>query len=203
MTIASSKSVVLASSSITRHRLLESAGVIFEPVSPRVDEDEIKQAMVAENASPPKIAEVLAEQKAQAVSRKRPEFLVIGADQILELDGQIYSKPTNQAEARAALIDLRGNQHNLISFVCIVRDGQRLWHKVDTASLIMRDFSDEFLDAYLASIGEEAYGGPGSYRIEEVGSQLFSKITGDYFTILGLPLLPLLEFLRAHKALPT
>ena len=130
MTIASSKSVVLASSSITRHRLLESAGVIFESVSPRVDEDEIKQAMVAENASPAEIAEVLAEQKAQAVSRKRREFLVIGADQILELDGQIYSKPTNQAEARAALIDLRGNQHNLISCVCIVRDGQRLWHKV-------------------------------------------------------------------------
>jgi septum formation protein len=157
--------------------------------------------MVSEKAGGGDIAEVLAEQKARSVSRQRPRDLVIGADQILEMDGQIFSKPRDMATAREALAVLRGREHSLFSCVYVLRDGQRLWHKLDRANLTMRDFSDEFLEAYLASIGDQAFAGPGSYRIEDVGSQLFSKISGDYFTILGLPLLPLLDYLRVQGVL--
>jgi septum formation protein len=195
------ETVVLASSSKTRREILERAGVVVEAIMPRVDEGEIKQAMIAEEAGAADIADVLAEQKARAVSRQRPQHLVIGADQILEMDGRIYSKPEDMAEARRGLASLRGREHRLFSCVCVMRDGQRLWHNLDSARLTMREFSDEFLEAYLQSIGDQAYDGPGSYRIEGLGSQLFSRISGDYFTILGMPLLPLLEYLRAQGAL--
>lgn len=203
MSAAESRTVVLASSSKTRRKILVKAGVGIEAVSPRIDEEEIKRAMVAEGAGGAEIAEVLAEQKARAVSRRRPQDLVIGADQILEMDGEIYSKPRDRAAARAALVALRGRDHSLFSCVCVLRDSQRLWHKLDRAELTMRDFSDDFLDRYLRSIGDQALAGPGSYRIEDVGSQLFSKISGDYFTILGLPLLPLLDYLRVQGVLPS
>lgn len=193
--------VILASSSKTRRDILEKAGVVVEAMSPRVDEEEIKNAMVAEKASAAEIAEVLAEQKARSVSRRQPQDLVIGADQVLEMGSQIYSKPADLASARKALVGLRGQEHRLFSCVCVLRDGERLWHKLDSARLTMREFSDEFLDAYLQSIGDQALAGPGSYQIEGAGSQLFSKISGDYFTILGLPLLPLLDFLRVQGAL--
>ena len=196
-----SKTVVLASSSKTRREILEKAGVVIEAITPRVDEEEIKRAMLAENASAAEIAEVLAEQKARSVSRQRPGDLVIGADQVLELDGKIYSKPQDITAAREALAGLRGRTHSLFSCVCVLRDGQRLWHKLDSAKLTMRDFSEEFLQTYLESIEGHALAGPGSYRIEDVGSQLFSDISGDYFTILGLPLFPLLAFLRVQGAL--
>ena len=201
MIIPESKTVVLASSSKTRREILEKAGVIIEAITPRIDEEEIKRAMTAENAGAAEITEVLAEQKARSVSRQRPRDLVIGADQILEMDGRIFSKAEDLATAREALVSLRGREHCLFSCVCVLRDGQRLWHKLDSAKLTMREFSDEFLEAYLRSIEDQAFAGPGSYRIEDVGSQLFSRISGDYFTILGLPLLPLLEFLRVHEAL--
>jgi septum formation protein len=195
------KAVVLASSSRTRRLLLENAGITIEVVSPRIDEDEIRQAMLAEKADAGEIAEVLAEQKARSVSRQYPQDLVVGADQILEMGGVIFSKPVNLAAAREALLSLRNRDHNLFSCVCVVHDDQRLWHKLDSARLTMRNFSDEFLDAYLDAIGDEALAGPGSYRIETSGAQLFSNISGDIFTILGLPLLPLLDFLRVRGAL--
>ena len=201
MNTLKSRTVVLASSSKTRREILEKAGIVVEAIAPRVDEEEIKQSMKAEKAGAAEIAEVLAEQKARSVSHQRPRDLVIGADQILEMDGRIFSKPHDLAAARDALADLRGREHDLFSCVCVLRDGQRLWHKLDRATLTMRDFSDEFLDSYLRSIEDHALAGPGSYRIEDVGSQLFSHISGDYFTILGLPLLPLLAFLREHGAL--
>lgn len=193
--------VILASSSKTRRDILEQAGVAIEAMSPRVDEEEIKNAMLAEKAGAPDIAEALAEQKARSVSRRQPQDLVIGADQVLEMGGQIYSKPLDMASARKALATLRGQEHRLFSCVCVLRDGERLWHNLDSARLTMREFSDEFLDNYLQSIGEQALAGPGSYQIEGAGSQMFSKISGDYFTILGLPLLPLLDFLRVQGAL--
>ena len=159
--------------------------------------------MIAERANAAAIADVLAEQKARSISRQRPHDLVIGADQILEMKGQIFSKPRNQEIARQNLVQLRGRAHRLFSCVCIVRGGDRIWQSLDSATLTMRAFSDEFLDQYLESIGNNALAGPGSYRIEEEGSQLFSAIDGDYFTILGLPLLPLLDFLRVHGVLRT
>ena len=195
------ETVVLASSSETRRNILEKAGVVIEVIAPRIDEEEIKRALIAEKASGAEIAEVIAEQKARSVSRQQPQDLVIGADQVLEMDGRIFSKPQDLAGAREGLAVLRGREHRLYSCVCVLRDGQRLWHKVDSAKLTMRDFSDEFLETYLHSIEDHAFTGPGSYRIEDVGSQLFSGISGDYFTILGLPLLPLLAFLRVHCAL--
>ena len=196
-----SDTVVLASSSETRRNILEKAGVVIEVIAPRIDEEKIKRAMIAEKADGAEIAKVLAEQKACSVSRHQPQDLVIGADQVLEMDGMIFSKPQDSASAREGLTVLRGREHRLHSCVCVSRDGKRLWQKLDSAELTMRGFSDEFLETYLHSIGDQAFTGPGSYRIEDVGSQLFSGISGDYFTILGLPLLPLLAFLRVHGAL--
>jgi septum formation protein len=203
VTLTPQKTVVLASSSETRRKVLEQAGVVIEVVAPRLDEEEIKLAMLAEKANPGEIAEVLAEQKARSVSRQCPQGLVIGADQILEMDGQIFSKPTDVAAARESLVRLRGNEHSLLSCVCVLQGGERLWHKLDSAKLTMRNFSDSFLETYLQSIGEQACASPGSYRLEDQGSQLFSRVSGDYFTILGLPLFPLLDFLRVRGALQT
>lgn len=183
--------------------ILQRAGVDFESITPRVDEEDIKRSLIAERAEASEIADVLAEQKARSVSRQRPQQLVIGADQILEMDGQIFSKPRDAVIARENLVQLRGRDHRLLSCVCIVRDGERLWHKLDSATLTMRDFTEEYLDAYLQTIGNDALSGPGSYRIEGEGSQLFSRISGDFFTILGLPLLPLLDILRVHGVLHT
>jgi len=196
-----SNMVVLASTSTTRRSILENAGVVVEAVAPHVDEEEIKLAMTAEKASGAEIAEVLAERKAYSVSRQRPHDLVVGADQILEIDNKIFSKPVDLESAREVLALLRGREHRLLSCVCVVRNSQRLWHKLDIAELTMRDYSDEYLEAYLQAVGDKALAGPGSYLIEGVGSQLFSKISGDHFTILGLPLIPLLDFLRVQGAL--
>lgn len=188
--------VVLASASETRRRLLEDAGVPLMVAAARVDEDEIKASMIADGAPGGAIAEVLAELKARYVSRHHPGRLVIGVDQILECEGAIFSKPADRKEARAQLSGLRGRQHTLIDCVCVLRDGMRLWHQMESARLTMRDFSDDFLDDYLDTIGEEAFEGPGAYRLEGRGAQLFTRMEGDYFTVLGLPLLALLDYLR-------
>ncbi len=190
--------VVLASASPTRRHLLEAAGVALTVAPARVDEDEIKLSMIAEGADGAAIAEALAELKARTVSRTHPGRLVIGADQVLEHDGEIFSKPADRAAARAQLVALRGGGHALIDCVCVLRDGQRLWHRTESARLQMRDFSDGFLDAYLDEIGDRALEGPGAYRLEGRGAQLFARIDGDYFTILGLPLLALLDYLRVQ-----
>jgi len=190
------ETVVLASGSETRKSMLLAAGVSFEILPAVVDEDEIKAALQAEGSDPYFIAESLAEHKARVVSRKLPTALVIGADQILECDNKIYSKPVNIMAARGQLKSLRGKDHTLISSVVLFRSGQRLWHNTDSALLRMRKFSDDFLDNYVTSLGDELLQGPGCYKVEGQGIQLFSRITGDHFTILGLPLLPLLDYLR-------
>jgi septum formation protein len=199
--LAAPKTIILASSSDTRRQILEMAGVAVNIVRPRVDEEEIKQALLAERAQAGEIAEVLAEQKARSVSRQFEQDLVVGADQVLESEGNIFSKPADRDAARNALIALRGKEHRLYSCVCVLRNGQRLWHKLDSASLTMRNFSDDFLETYLDTMGDLAFTGPGSYRLEGIGAQLFSKISGDYFTILGLPLMALLDHLRVQGAL--
>jgi septum formation protein len=181
--------------------MLESAGVVVEAVAPRVDEEEIKQAMVAAGADGSALAELLAERKAASVSRQRPDNFVIGADQILECAGRIYSKPVDRDAARSQLQELRGRDHELISCACVVRGGERLWHQLDRARLTMRPCSDEFIDTYLDAIGDEALEGPGAYRVEGLGAQLFSRISGSHFTILGLPLIPLLDYLRIRGIL--
>jgi septum formation protein len=193
--------IVLASKSAARRAVLEGAGVPFQAVDSGVDEDAVKQALMAEGAGPREVADVLAEQKARAVSRARPDDLVIGADQTLDLAGELHDKVADLATARARLKALRGRSHKLHSAVVLARGGEPVWREVASATLTMRDVSDEFLEAYLATEGEAALGSVGVYRLEGPGAQLFSKIEGDYFAILGLPLLGLLETLRRQGAL--
>lgn len=190
--------VVLASGSRTRAEMLERAGVRVTLAPAAVDEEEIKLAARAEGAPVEDVAEALAEMKAQRVTRKHPGALVIGADQMLDCEGRWFDKPRDRTAARAQLQELRGRTHRLVSCAVVIRDGERLWHHVDRARLTMRPFSDAFLDSYLNAAGDEVLQSVGAYHLEGLGAQLFHRVDGDFFTILGLPLLPLLGFLRVH-----
>lgn len=190
-------SVILASKSAARTAVLKGAGVPFETAVSGVDEDSVKTALLAEGQDARAIAEALAELKAVKISQGRPG-LVIGADQTLEFEGGLYDKAETLDEARARLKLLRAKPHQLHSAVVVARDGTPIWRELVTATLTMRDFSDAFLENYLAGEGEEALGSVGCYRLEGPGAQLFSRIEGDYFAILGLPLMGLLELLRNH-----
>ncbi len=194
--------IVLASGSTTRARLLKSAGIDFEIVPPHVDEGAVKASLLAEKADARRVADTLAELKAVTVSQARSDALVIGSDQVLAFEGEIVSKCGNMAEARALLMRLRGKKHELISAVVLARGGVPIWRHVEKASLWMNGFGDKFLGDYLAQGGEDLLSGVGCYQIEGKGLQLFSRIEGDYFCILGLPMLPLLSALRDQGALP-
>jgi septum formation protein len=193
--------IVLASKSAARRAVLEGAGVPFEVAVAGVDEDAVKASLTAEGATARDIADALAELKAIRVSAKRDGF-VIGSDQTLEFEGQLYDKAETVEEARARLKLLRGKPHRLHSAVVVAKEGAPIWREVETATLTMRDFSDAFLEDYLEREGEAALGSVGCYRLEGPGAQLFSKIQGDYFAILGLPLMGLLDLLRRHGELP-
>lgn len=190
--------LILASSSKTRAALLVSAGISFEIRAANIDEEEIQSSLLAEKCDPLVIAEILAENKALVISRKAAGSLVIGADQILECGNAVLSKPKSETEAREQLCLLRNTEHKLISSVVVARDGERLWHNTDVALLRMRNFSNGFLDSYLANLKDDLLSGSGCYRVEGPGIQLFERITGDYSTILGLPLLALLDYLRVQ-----
>jgi septum formation protein len=191
-------SLILASKSAARRAVLDGAGVPYEALVAGVDEDAVKQALLAEGHGARDVADALAELKALKVSKARPDAFVIGADQTLEFEGRLYDKAGTLEEARARLIELRGAPHRLHSAVVVARGGEAIWREVSTATLVMRNFSDAFLDDYLAREGEELLGSVGCYRLEALGAQLFSRIDGDYFAILGLPLLGLLDLLRNH-----
>ena len=193
--------VVLASGSVTRAAMLRHAGLDFTIEAASVDEDEVKRALRAEGADAGRAAEALAELKAVRVSRRRPGALVIGADQILDCGGAWFDKPADRAAARRDLATLRGRDHQQITAACVACDGVRIWHKTQRARLTMRVFSDDFLDRYLDAAGDGILGCVGGYQLEGVGVQLFSRVEGDYFAILGLPLLPLLDFLRGHRVI--
>lgn len=192
--------LILASKSAARAQVLAGAGVPFEIASSGVDEDAVKQRLLADGAGPREVADALAELKAMTVSLERPG-LVLGADQTLDLDGQLYDKAPTLDAARERLQALRGKRHRLHAAIAVAKDGVPVWRELVTASLTMRDFSDAFLDDYLAEEGEAALGSVGCYRLEGMGAQLFSRIEGDYFAILGLPLWGLLDFLRGQGAL--
>jgi septum formation protein len=192
--------VILASKSAARRAVLQGAGVPFDIAVAGVDEDAAKIELLARGASPKEIAGALAEQKAVRISKARPG-LIVGADQTLEFDGGLYDKVETVAAARERLKLLRGKPHELHSAVVVARDGAPIWRETVSATLTMRDFSDAFLETYLACEGEAALGSVGCYRLEGLGAQLFARIEGDYFTILGLPLLGLLELLRQHQVL--
>lgn len=190
--------VVLASGSAPRARMLANAGVVFTVDPASVDEAAIKNSVRADGADIAEAAEILAATKAQQVSRNHGGDLVIGADQMLVCDGEWFDKPAGAREARNHLIKLRGRTHELVSAVCVVRDGAVLWHHIERARITLRPFSEEFIDGYIHKMGDTIMATVGGYELEGLGAQLFSRTEGDYFTILGMPLLPLLGFLRGH-----
>ena len=197
-----SAQLILASGSDTRAAMLRSAGLVFSVERPAVDEDETKLSLRADRAPASVVAETLAELKAIRVSVRHAGAYVIGADQVLDCDGEMFDKPGSAAEAFGQLKRLQGKSHQLVSAVVVVRDRQRLWHHIDRASLTMRPCSDEFLQRYVRIMGDTALASVGAYQIEGLGIQLFNKIRGDHFTILGLPLLALLGFLREAGIVP-
>lgn len=194
--------VVLASGSATRAALLERAGVPFVVVPSTVDESEIKLSLQADGAAAADCAEALAELKALKRSHNAPGALVIGADQMLSCEGRWFDKPGDRAAAREQLLALAGRQHVLDSVVVVAKDGSAIWRHREAARLTMRPFDGTFVDRYLDQAGDAVTTSVGGYQIEGLGAQLFSRIAGDYFCILGLPLLPLLELLRNHRVLP-
>ncbi len=187
--------LVLASTSPTRRRVLEQAGVAFEAVAPNVDEDAAKAAFRHDGLSPRDLADALAELKAHA-GWARTRAPTLGCDQTLEFDDEAFDKPVDLEDLRRQLTRLRGQTHKLHAALVLVENGQATWREVATVRLTMRDFSDGFLDDYLASEGSSVLGSVGGYRIEGLGVQLFERIEGDHFAILGLPLLGLLHALR-------
>jgi septum formation protein len=193
--------VVLASKSASRAAMLRAAGVAFEARGSGVDEDALKAPWLREGRSVRAVAEGLAEAKATAVSA-RTEGLVIGADSTVEMDGRLIGKTPDVAALRAQLLAMRGRAHTLYSAVALARDGAVVWRETGAATLHVREFSDAWLDGYLAATGEAVLGSVGGYHLEGLGVQLFEAVEGDWFTILGMPMLGLLEALRREGALP-
>lgn len=181
--------------------MLEAAGVPFEAMAAGVDEDSAKESLRAEGIAPRDLADALAELKALKLSRRFPRALVLGCDQVAALDDRVFDKPSSLGEAREQLAELRGQTHRQISAAVICEAGKAVWRHIDIAKLAMRDFSNEFLETYLDAEWPAIGGCAGGYRLEGLGAQLFSRIDGSYFTILGLPLLPLLDYLRVRGAM--
>lgn len=187
---------ILASASPSRAAVLRAAAVPFTIMPAAIDEARLKSEMLSTGKEAAQIAAALAEAKAVAVSERHADALVLGADQVLEFDGELISKCADMAAARALLVSLRGKSHRLISALALAQGGKTVWVFGESATLTMRRFSDRFLDSYLSAEGAKLLAGVGCYRLEGMGAQLFESVKGDYFSILGLPLQPLLAQLR-------
>ena len=201
--------IILASASFARQNILRSAGIDFDFFPVTIDEAQVRAGALADDMMPDDIAVLLAFLKAQTASQHfaaapptTSSAYVIGADQILVCDGQIINKPSTIVAAKDQLLRLAGKPHELLSAIVLLRDGQRIWHHLSVSSLTMRQFDAAFVDSYIEHIGDAALWSPGAYQIESAGTSLFSKIDGDYFDILGLPLLPLFGILREHGLSP-
>ena len=195
--------IVLASGSTIRAELLRRSNVPFEVSLPQVDEAMIKDALVADGASPRDIADALAEGKARKVAGRFPDRLVLGCDQVLDFEGQILSKPKSPDDAFQQLVAMRGNRHTLLSAAVIYDDGKPAWRHVGQVRLHMRDASDNFLKDYIARNWDSIRHAVGAYKLEEEGPRLFTRIEGDHFNVLGLPLLELLSYLTLRGTLPS
>lgn len=194
--------VILASGSAIRRQILDGAGLDYEVIVKPVDEAAIKDAMLAENSRLHDIADALAEAKSLRVSRQEPGF-VIGADQIMVMDGVLFDKPKDLEKARERLLSMRGKKHELIGAVVICENGQPVWRHLSRTKLWVREFSEAFLDWYIETEGEALTHSVGAYRFEGPGAQLFEKVEGDFFAILGLDLLPVLDYLRLRGVITT
>ena len=197
------QTLILASGSQIRQHLLIQAGLTFEVQRPRVDEDMVRQSLLAEGASPRDIADALAEMKALRISEKQPEALVIGCDQVLDLAGQVLSKPETREEAERQLMTLRGKRHSLLSAVVICQQGKPIWRHIGQVRLMVREFSEDWLTGYLDRNWPDISDSVGGYKLEKEGVRLFSRVDGDYFTVLGLPLLDLLSYLALRGDIET
>ncbi|WP_128255063.1 Maf family protein [Falsirhodobacter deserti] len=187
--------LILATSSDSRRRIVASAGVQAEALPARIDEEAIRLALEAEAAKPRDIADTLAEMKARKIAERHPDSIVIGSDQVLCFENRVHGKPDSLDSARRMLQQMRGKTHQLISAVVVYEGARPVWRHVDQASLTMRTFSDDWLEGYLQRNHDVVCTSAGGYRLEEEGVRLFSDIKGDWFTIMGLPLLPLLVWL--------
>ncbi len=196
-------SIILASGSETRAGLLHKAGVTFSAVSPRLDEESIRHAATAEGARPAEVARILAEAKAAKVGLRHPQHLVIGCDQILALDGKLFSKPRDRQQARSQLAELSGRRHDLFSAVVVREGGRIVWHALGEAGMTMRRLSQGYIDDYVDRNWDDLRHTVGCYRIEAEGIRLFEKIEGDHFTILGLPMLELIGYLADRGLVPS
>ena len=197
------KRIVLASQSMARQNMLRQAGVEFELKPARIDEEAIIKSLLADGATTNDIVDALAEYKALRVAGSHPDGLIIGSDQILVCEKKIYSKAQNLEQAKTTLKELRGKSHQLLSAAVIFEDGKPVWRTVSRAQLFMRNYSDEYLDDYLKYCGSDILSSVGCYFLEDKGVNLFSRVQGDYFTVLGFPLLDVLEFLRNRGVIPS
>ncbi|MEM7190365.1 MAG: Maf family protein [Pseudomonadota bacterium] len=201
MTRPPTSTLILASASASRAAMLRAAGLIIETDPADIDEATLKTRMLNDGEDAGVIAQQLATEKALSVTTRHPGKLVLGADQVLAFREKLFSKASDLAEARRQLQELRGQQHKLTSAACLACDGQPVWQGAASTALTMRTFTDAYLDDYLAKAGDAILGSVGCYQFEGLGAQLFERIDGDYFTVLGLPLLQVLGALRKRGVL--
>lgn len=195
------KRVVLASGSASRRAMLDAAGVYYEAAPADVDEAAIRDAMLAEGAPPREIAAALAEAKARAIAAVHPDAIVIGSDSVVAVDGRLYEKPKSREDAARHLSEFSGREMRLTSAIAVVSDGAVAWQHVEDARLLVRPLSTHFIASYLDAEWPDIAGCVGCFRMEGVGVQLFAQVQGNHFTILGMPLIPLLGYLRECRAL--
>ena len=199
--MSAKKPIILASKSPSRAMILSGAGVSFDIVPAHIDESKIKIAGLKKSLTPLQIGAALAKEKALRISRENPLAIILGADQILELEGEIFDKPKTITEARQTLRRLSGKTHKLIACVALAEGGEIIHELQEEANLTMLDFSDEFLDDYLNEAGPDILTSVGAYQLEGLGAKLFAAVEGDFFTVLGLPLTKTLEALQKAGAL--